>query len=215
MRRQTASEGINIGSPVKRGAPTSDVAKHPLRDYLRGAMLGGPATISVEGAPGLTLDPKEKAFHTAGKLRTLAAYCGVELTRAAWRPVTTQDLTRLRAEQPAQPYSRLIWLDVLVTSGGRLASHLDPGGRYKLKRRQQTEAEFPNHASILTALAAPAKLNEIAAASGRSMNEVFDVVNAYDAIGLIEVEPRVPRHTEPPPAPGGLLARLRKPFGKS
>ena len=39
-----------------------------------------------------------------------------------------------------------------------------------------------------------------------SMAEVFDVVSAYDAIGLIEVEPRLPRHEAP--ASGGLLARL-------
>jgi hypothetical protein len=44
------------------------------------------------------------------------------------------------------------------------------------------------------------------------MAEVFALVSAYDAIGLIEVERRLPRHE--PPAPTGLLARLRKPFGK-
>jgi hypothetical protein len=211
--RKQQPEGINIGPPVKHGSLTADSARHGLRDYLRSPLLGGPATICIEGAPSLTLDPKEKAFHTIGKLRTLTPYCNADLPRSAWRPVTTHDLGRVRAEQPAQPYSRLIWLDALIRSGGRLASHLDPGGRYKLKRQQQTEADFPNHASILTALAAPAKLNEIATASGKSMNEVFDVVNAYDAIGLIEVERRLPRHAEPKPS--GLLARLRKPFGKS
>ena len=43
------------------------------------------------------------------------------------------------------------------------------------------------------------------------MGDVFDLVNAYDAIGLIEVEPRIPRHTEPEKS-GGLLSRLKKPF---
>ena len=38
-----------------------------------------------------------------------------------------------------------------------------------------------------------------------------DLVNAYDAIGLIEVEPRIPRHTEPEKS-RGLLSRLKKPF---
>ena len=211
--RKQQPEGINIGAPVKHGSSTVDSGKHSLRDYLCTPLLGGPATISFEGAPSLTLDPKEKVFHTSGKLRALTPYCGADLPRAAWRPVTTHDLARVRAERPPQPYSRLIWLDVLICSGGRLASHLDPGGRYKLKRAQQTEADFPNHASILAALAAPAKLNEIATASGKSMSEVFDVINAYDAIGLIEVERRLPRHAEPEPS--GLLARLRKPFGKN
>ena len=42
-------------------------------------------------------------------------------------------------------------------------------------------------------------------------NAGFDLVNAYDAIGLIEVERRIPRHSEPQ-KPAGLLSRLRKPF---
>lgn len=208
---QQPSAGINIGAHIER-APAADSGKHPLRDYLRSPLLGGPATISFKGAPNLTLDPKERVFHATGNLRALSPYCGIDLPRAAWRPVTTHDLARLRAEQPAQAYSRLVWLDALTRSSGHLTSHLDPGGRYRLKRREQAEADFPQHAGILAALMAPAKLNEIAATSGRSMTEVFDVVNAYDAIGLIEVERRLPRHVEP--VSGGLLARLRKPFGK-
>jgi hypothetical protein len=46
------------------------------------------------------------------------------------------------------------------------------------------------------------------------MAEVFAVVSAYDAIGMIDVERRLPRHESHAPA-GGLLSRLRKPFGKS
>lgn len=212
LRKPQPSEGINIGPPVKHGAP-NDAGRHRMLDYLRSPLLGGPATIHLPGAPNLTLDPKEKAFHSTGKLPELTAYCCTDMPRSAWRPVTSQDLAQLRAVQPAQPYSRLIWLEALIRSGGRLASHLDPGGRYKLKRSQPAEADFPDHASILTALAAPSKLNEIATASGRSMAEVFDVVSAYDAIGLIEVEPRPPRHEAP--ASSGLLARLRNPFGKN
>jgi hypothetical protein len=75
------------------------------------------------------------------------------------------------------------------------------------------DANFPHHAKIVAALAAPAKLNEIAASSGAPMAAVFDTVNAYDAIGLIEVEGRLRRHAEPPRP--GLLARLRNPFSKS
>lgn len=212
FRKPSKPEGINIGPPVKHGPPT-DRGKHVLRDYLRGNLLGGPASIVLEGTPELTLDPKEKAFHTAAKLRALMPYCTQDLPHSAWRPVTSQELARLRAEQRAQPYPRLIWLDTLVRSGGRLASHLDPGGRYKLKHSPQIEPDFPGLVRIAEALAAPAKLNEIATASRTTMTEVFDAINAWDAIGLIEVERRLPRHTEP--ERGGLLARLRKPFGKT
>jgi hypothetical protein len=212
FRKLQKQEDINLGSPIKHAA-APDPGKHGLRDYLRGNLLGGPASIHFDAVPELTLDPKEKIFHTSGNVRALSAYCTGDLPHSAWRPVMTHELARLRAEQSGQPYSRLIWLDALLRSSGRLASHLDPGGRYKLKRQQQTETDFPSHARIIAALAAPAKLNEIATASGASMAEVFDVVNAYDAIGLIDVEPRLPRHVAPEPR--GLLARLRKPFGKS
>jgi hypothetical protein len=202
----------DMSAPVKHGqAPPAK--QHSLRDYLRKDLIGGPATLTLGEAPPLTLDPKAQSFHTPGKLPALMPYCSGEIAPSAWRRLTTNELAQTRADQSAQPYSRLIWLEALVRSGGRLASHLDPGGRYRLKRSQQAaEADFPSHARIIAALAAPAKVNEIAAASGTPMAEVFDVINAYDAIGLIEMERRQPRHAEPEPT--GLMARLRKPFGK-
>jgi hypothetical protein len=204
---------INTAPPVKRGQTSAPTKQYALRDYLRSDPLGGPAQFALADAPPLTLDPKTQSFHTTGRLPALAAYCTRDLPPTAGKRLTTSELTQIRGEQPAQPYSRLIWLDALLHSGGRLASHLDPGGRYKLKRSQQAEADFPSHARIIAALAAPAKVNEIAAASGASMDEVFDVINAYDAIGLIDMERRPPRHTEPEQSKG-LFAKLRNPFGK-
>jgi hypothetical protein len=63
----------------------------------------------------------------------------------------------------------------------------------------------------------PGRLHEIAAASHASMADVFDVVNAYEAIGLIEWQPRAPRGGgEPVEAPKkGLLGRLRKSLKRS
>jgi len=40
----------------------------------------------------------------------------------------------------------------------------------------------------------PLRLHEIARKADAKMVEVFDVVNAYDAIGLLEWTPRVSRH---------------------
>jgi len=215
-RPEGKAEGINLGSRLAETATVEgDVGMRPLRDFLRQNLLGGPATVAIEGAPALTLDPKERKYHSAGGLRALSPYCKMDFTRAAWKTVTTHELTRLRTEQPAQPYVRLAWLDVLVRSGGRLASHLDPGGRYRLKAHPKAEPDFPNHARIVAVMEQqPLKLNEIAAASGVSMAEVFDMVSAYEAVGLIEVESRIPRHKQPE-QPSGLFARLRKPFGKA
>lgn len=214
FRKPGRQEGINISAPVKRGAQTVDHSRHRLHEYLQASLLGGPATFSIEGAPALTLDPKEKVFHSSGGLAALAPYCKDALPQSGWKRVTSTELAQLRTTQRAQPYSRLVWLEALERSEGRLASHLDPGGRYKLKRWSEIEHENPAHMRIATAMKEPAKLNEIATASGASMAEVFAVVSAYDAIGMIDVERRLPRHGTPT-RPGGLLSRLRKPFGKS
>jgi len=214
LRNASKPEPSNIGPPVKRGMPATDPGKHALRQYLKSDLLGGPATFALDGAPALTLDPKEKKFHAAGSLKTLEAYCAAALPASGWKPVTTADLAQLRNAQPGRPYARLVFLDALVNSGGRLASHLDPGGRYRLKIWPELDHDYANHSRIATAMREPAKLNEIAASSGAPMSEVFAVVSAFDAIGLVDVQQRLPRHGTPAPA-SGLLARLRKPFGKS
>lgn len=204
-------EGINIAADDDVNANSAS-GNHPLRDYLHKNLLGGPARAALEGAPELVLDPKAQSFHASGGLAALAAYCKAEFGQSAWRPVTTQDLSRLRTQQPARPYAHLQWLDAFVHAAGRLARHLDPGGRYRLKGAALTGADVPHHARIVAALATPAKLNEIATASGAPMAAVFDLVSAYDAIGLIEVQSRLARHA---PAPkSGLFSRLRNPFSK-
>jgi hypothetical protein len=199
---------INLSAPTV-SQPTTPQLPSTLRDYLRGNLLGGPATLALPNCPALTLDPKSRVFHsTSSSLQALVPYCKQALPRRDWHALTTAELARVRETQPAQPYSRLIWLATLVQSGGRLAAHLDPGGRYKLKDSVQPETELPTHARIGKVMRDMAKLNEIAAVSGASMTEVFDVINAYEAIHALETERRQPRHTESDS--GGLLSKLRK-----
>ena len=181
-----------------------------LRDYLRGNLLGGPATLTLPGSPPLTLDPKGRVFHSpATSLGALTPYCRKALPSRDWHALTTTELARVRDEQPAQPYSRLIWLATLVQSGGRLAAHLDPGGRYRLKDGVVLEADQPSHAKISQVMRDMAKLNEISAVSGAPMTEVFDVINAYEAIHALETERRQPRYSEPVSS-DGFFAKLRK-----
>jgi hypothetical protein len=60
----------------------------------------------------------------------------------------------------------------------------------------------------------PARLHEIATAAAAPMADVFDLVNAYDAIGLMEWTPRA-RREEPAKAAPSLFNKLRKPWGRS
>jgi hypothetical protein len=198
----------------RRGS-AAELARHSLRAYLDTDILGGPARIVLPDAPPLVLDPKPKMFHASARLAALEPYCRTALRQCDWQPLTTAELAELRVSEPPQPYLRLIWLYTLIHSEGQLARHLDPGGTYRLVRWIEIEREFSAYFRIASTMLTPARLHEIAASSNASMSDVFDVVNAYDAIGLIECQPRRPRNPEPPaPAPTGLLQRLRKPFRK-
>jgi hypothetical protein len=197
----------------RTGAPP-DMARHNLRAYLEGDLLGGPARIALPDAPPLVLDPKLKVFHSQGRLAALQPYCRAALRPADWQPLTSAELNELRTSEAPQPYIKLIWLYVLLHSEGKLARNLDPGGTYKLSRWIEIERDFADYFRIASTMLQPGRLHEIAAASNASMADVFDVVNAYDAIGLIEWQPRSPRAgSEPVEEPKAtLLGRLRKSF---
>jgi len=188
-----------------------DTSRRNLRAFLDSDILGGPARIALPETPALTLDPKTKMFHSAGRLATLEPYCRTALRASDWQRLTTSELNELRIAEPPQPYQRLIWLYVLVHSEGKLARHLDPGGTYRLTRWIEIERDFSSYFRIASTMLQAARLHEIAASSGASMADVFDVVNAFDAIGLIEWQPRTPRGGEPVEEPkSGLFQRLRK-----
>ena len=189
-----------------------DQTRRSLRVWLEGELLGGPARVALPDSPPLVLDPKLEVFHASARLAELEPYCRTALRQSDFEPLTTAELAELRASVPAQPYLRLIWLYVLVHSEGQLARHLDPGGTYRISRWIEIERDFSAYFRIASTMLQPARLHEIAAASGASMSDVFDVVNAYDAVGLIEWQPRAPRPGNEPPAekPAGLFGRLRK-----
>ena len=207
--------------PQRRYAPTpkrlspEDLTLRPLREFLAGDLLGGPAQLALPGAAVLVLDPKDQVFHSEARLSALEPYCREPSRRGDWQALTSTEMAQVRAAHPAQPYTKLVWLETLLRSGGRLASHLDPGGTYSLQRWLDILRDYPRQARISTAMMQPLRLHEIVAASGADMSEVFDVVNAYDAIGWLEWRPRAPRHGEATPDGGlsGFVQRLRKPFG--
>jgi hypothetical protein len=217
LSRQGTAPGPNTLPPVKRGSVV-DTSRHPLRSYLDGRLLAGPAQIRLDGLASLTLDPKHRMFHSEGSLTQLEAYAREPLAMSDWRRLTTAEINQVRESQLAQPYQHLFWLETLVTSGGRLSPQLDPGGTYRLKHWIELDRDVHQHQRIARAMMQPARLNEIAATANVPMGEVFDVVNAYHAIGLVEWESRASLRAPPKKNErdgGSLLSRLKRPFGKS
>ena len=219
--RERESQAVPLDQSAPARAPVKsadgvDHSPHRLREYLEGNLLGGPVQIAWPDAGVLTLDPKHKVYHSAEPLQKLEVYCRESPRRSDWRRLTTTELTEIRESQPSQPYQKLIWLDVLLHSDGKLASHLDPGGTYELVRWLEIARDYPHYARISAAMMQPARLHEISAACGCPMGEVFAVVNAYDAIDCLKKTPRPSRHAEAEEAKprSSFLDRLRKPFGK-
>jgi hypothetical protein len=193
----------------------ADTAPHDLREYLGADLLRMPARFALPGAPPLTLDPKNQVAHAPAGLGALAPYCRNRWRLCDWQPLTGAELAEVRETQPAQSYARLVWLQVLLLSDGHLASHLDPGGSYRLKHWVEVDKDLGRYFRIASVMLQPARLHEIAAASSASMADVFDLVNAYDAIGLMEWQPRARRDEDAVKKPSNLFGRWRKPFGKT
>jgi len=159
---------------------------HAFIDYLNGRLLGGSARIQLPGSPALVLDPKEQVYHSEGGLRALEPYVREPLRMDAWERLVNFEMAALRERVPARPYHRLQWMARFITSDGYLASHLDPGGSYRLTRWLELAHDYPRAFRTGSHMLKPLRLHEIARASDVSLAEVFDVVNAYEAIGYVE-----------------------------
>jgi hypothetical protein len=176
--------------PIPARPEAAETAGFRLADYLAGDLVSSPTQLKLPELPGLVLDPKKRVFHADADLSALEPYAAQALPRSLMHGVSTADLARLRETQPARTYDELVWLVALLKAGGRLASRLDPGGSFELAHPVRIDPKYRAHGAIVAALTTPARLQEIAAASGASMEQVFDVDSAYDAINRLRWTPR-------------------------
>ncbi len=198
---------------ASREAMLEDTAPRGLREFLDGNLLLMPARHALPGARAITLDPKNRVAHIAGGLGAFEPYVRARWRLCDWQRLTSAELADIRADEQSHSYTRLAWLYVLLHSGGNLSRHLDPGGTYRVTQWIEIERDLARYFRIGKALLQPARLHEVAAAAGAPMADVFDVVNAYDAVGLLEWEPRAKREAPKPAA--SLMGKLRKPWGRS
>jgi len=190
-----------------RESMLEETALRPMRDYLGGELLRSPSRVVLDDAPPLVFDPKHHMAYIAGGLRNAEIYARSRWRLCDWAPLKSSELARAREELVALPYSRLTWLDVLLQSGGHLARHLDPKASYRLVQWVEVDPGYGWVFRIASAMLQPLRLHEIAAASSAKMADVFDVVNAYDAIGLIEARSPVPEERGRPAK--SLFGRFR------
>ena len=187
-------------------------------DLLKSGAILSPTRITGEGLPELVLDPKLRRYYARAQLHELLPYADATAERLRTGSIVGSELQRVRDSQIPRSFDELQWLLALAASRGRLDPRLDPGGRYSIRNALVAASELRSHGRIAALMATPMPLHEIARTSGARMEEVFDIVNAYHAIGRIEYIPRQRLQGAPPPpaAPSGdsTRSRLARLFGK-
>jgi hypothetical protein len=168
-----------------RRALEPEIQDFDLATLLKGGVVFGPCEHELPGVPALVLDPKLDVFHSSAVLARLRPYCQRRFSRSAWKPVTTQRLREIREKLPARSLAQLRFLAALDASRGTLDPKLDPGGSFWLQGVLKLDDSLPKQQRILDAMPEARRLNEIASASGASMAEVMDTVNALFAVGML------------------------------
>lgn len=195
-------------------APVVAPRELTLVDFLTSTPLAGPSRLSTPDAPDIVLDPASQTWHSSATgLRALAPHCSRVIKVSDWEELSPAELAAARSAN-AQPYSRLLWFYTVNRSKGELLPGLDRNAKFKLAKYPQSEREFAKHFRIATFMMKDyATLDVISDASGAPLGDVVDYVNAYYAIGFVESDrPRFGEAADP--KGGGVLSRLRNPFGR-
>jgi hypothetical protein len=147
----------------------------------RGALL-----IRRAGLPPLLVDPVTDLFHSAARMCELEPYFLDPLEGHEYQRIGGTQLAAMQNEHAGRPLVRLRWLNAFLRSNGYLARHLDPGAHYRLKQWLPLDNDYRKQHRIALTLMREAPLHIIARQAKAKMADVFDVVNAYAAMGLIE-----------------------------
>jgi len=200
-----------VEAPAAPPRPTPAVPQErTLIDWLAPGQLSGRVRLERAGTSVL-LDLDQHQYFGPATLKPLAPHVEAVLKAGDFTPV---DAATWNSESTmhgqAQPLARLLWFCALQAGKGKLMPGFDPGAQYRLLKWPQTEREFPKHFRIATTMMkGPATLEEIAAGSGVTREEVVDFVNANLATGYAELVPDTPPESSEPARPAGLFGRLR------
>ena len=195
-----APRAAEVAEPEPQAKPArasfeSPRGPRPCTDFNTPVQRGS-LVIERPGLPRLVVDPAAGTYHVNAALSRLEPYFLDPLKPSEYRQLPSSRLDEIRAAAPGRPIVQLQWLGAMLRSNGCLGTHLDPGGTFKVQRWMSIYGEYRKQYRIATMMLRPLRLHEIARKADAKMTEVFDVVNAYDAVGLLEWEPRKSRYAE-------------------
>jgi hypothetical protein len=203
--RKTSRKKSDADDEKSARACFMDVRRERVCTDLDALIKRGAVLVQRPGIPPLLIDPITDTFHTSARLVELESYFLDPLGGHERKRVGGANLAALRKAAPGRPLVRLRWLHAFLRSNGWLAAHLDPSASFKLKRWLPLDNDYRKQHRIALTLMREAPLHEIAAAAKAKMADVFDVVNAYDALGLIETR----RQANWDPSPETVSKRKR------
>jgi hypothetical protein len=162
-------------------------ATFPLVYYLEKGVLEGPSRIVLPRRGPLVIDPATQMFWAQDSLSMLEPYFRELLRFGDWERLDGMELERARGGMAVRPFKHLIWLDAFVHSNGFLARRYNMNGDFRLTNRIDLSADYPQAVRVTTCMSgAPKKLHEISRDSGVGLEQVCDIINAYDALGYVE-----------------------------
>ena len=167
--------------------PIDPNAKFPLLHYLEKGVLEGPSRIVLPRRPPLVVDPDAQMFWAQDALPALEPYVRELLRYGDWERLDGTELERARGGMPVRPFTRLVWLDAFVHSNGFIAKRYNMGGEFRLANRIDFSTDYPLAARVTACMSGPPKkIHEVSRDSGVGLEQVCDVINAYDALGYVE-----------------------------
>ncbi len=204
-RRDTASKS----DPTSTRACFIDIERVRMCTDLDALIKRGAVLLERPGIAPLLIDPVTETFHSSARMIDLEPYFLDIVTGRERRRIGGAQLAALRKQWPGRPLARLRWLHALLRSNGWLAEHLDPSANYRLKRWFQVDTDYRKQHRIALTLMREAPLHRIAASAKAHMADVFDVVNAFDALGLLMVTRQAKFAPEAPPRRKRLRQKKR------
>lgn len=178
-----AGEAAERALPIAAGDPAS--GSFTLAQALAGGILFAPCECRRGDGPHFALVPKDQEVLSPAPLSAFRMFRRATFTRQDFLTLTRQRLAELRAAWTPLRYREVAFVCLLSDGDRPLDPALDPGGRFWMEGELRLDASLPDETAILAALCQPARLHEIAMASGRPMARVIGVVNALKALGML------------------------------
>lgn len=178
-----AAEAADTEEPFE---PIDPKASYSFLDFFERRLLRVPSKLTMPGTPVLSVDPRAGTFLTQGSLAAMENYARRKWRHSAWEPLSPSEAAALERSAFTKPSLALVWMYHFIHSKGMLSRKFNPNGDFSLNNRFNVVVEYPLVHRVGTFLVTPRKLHEVARLARVDIDLVYNVINAYDAVGYVD-----------------------------